>query len=123
MFFCERIKKLREENSISQTDLANALFISQSSVSEYENGNQQPPLETLVKLADFFDVNIDYLLGRTDVKIPVNKLKQKLSTNSGAITINDFLHLKEDEKEVIGELIKSFNKYDSISSPQNKKQK
>ncbi len=115
MFLGEQIKKLREEKSLSQIELAKALYISQSSVSEYESGRQQPPIATLIQLADYFDVNIDYLLGRTDIKISIEKLKEKLSTNSGCITINDFLRLKDDEKEVIGELIKSFNKYASES--------
>lgn len=116
LFSGDRIKKLREEQSVSQIDLAKALFISQSSISEYESGNQQPPISMLIQLADFFDVNIDYLLGRTDIKISINKLEQKLTTNSGSVSINDFLRLKNDEKEAIGELIKSFNKYDSIKS-------
>lgn len=114
LFSGERIKKLREEQSVSQIDLAKALFISQSSISEYESGNQQPPISMLIQLADFFDVNIDYLLGRTDIKISINRLEQKLTTSSGSVSINDFLRLKNDEKEAIGELIKSFNKYDSI---------
>lgn len=116
MFPGDRIKKLREEQSVSQIDLAKALFISQSSISEYESGNQQPPISMLIQLADFFDVNIDYLLGRTDIKISINRLEQKLTTRSGSVSINDFLRLKNDEKEVIGELIKSFNKYDLIQS-------
>ena len=123
LFSGERIKKLREEHSVSQIDLAKALFISQSSISEYESGNQQPPTSMLIQLADFFDVNIDYLLGRTDIKISLNKLMQKLSTDSGSVTINDFLQLKDDEKRVIGELIKSFNKYNSGALSQIKKRK
>ena len=114
LFSGDRIKKLREEQSVSQIDLAKTLFISQSSISEYESGNQQPPISMLIQLADFFDVNIDYLLGRTDIKISINRLEQKLTTSSGSVSINDFLRLKNDEKEAIGELIKSFNKYDSI---------
>lgn len=115
MFFGERMKKLREEKSISQFDLAKALYISQSSVSEYESGNQQPSLEMLAQIADYFDVNTDYLLGRTDIKISIDNLRKSLSSNSGDITVNDFLRLKEDEKEAIGGIIKSFNKYNSIS--------
>ncbi len=108
----ERIRELREQKNISQKQIADIMHISQSSISEYESGNQQPPLDMIVKLADFFDVSIDYLLGRTDIKISINKLEQKLRTKSGDVSINDFLRLRNDEKEVIGELIKSFNKYD-----------
>ena len=64
MFLAERIKELRENKNLSQSDLASEMHISQSSISEYESGNQQPPLAMLIQLADFFNVNIDYLLGR-----------------------------------------------------------
>lgn len=115
MLFSKRIKELREEKEISQKQLANAMHISQSSISEHESGNQQPSLEMLAQIADYFDVNTDYLLGRTDIKISIDNLRKSLSSNSGDITVNDFLRLKEDEKEAIGGIIKSFNKYNSIS--------
>ena len=69
MFLAERLKELRENKDLSQSELAEVMHISQSSISEYENGNQQPPLAMLTQLADFFNVNVDYLLGRTNIKI------------------------------------------------------
>lgn len=112
MLFAERIKELRENKEISQTQLADLMHISQSSISEYESGKQQPPLSMLIQLSEFFDVNIDYLLGHSDIKISMEKLRQKLSTKSGCVTIDDFIRLKEDEKEAIGNLILSFKKYE-----------
>ena len=123
MLLAERIKELRENKDISQAVLAEILNISQSSISEYENGNQQPPLAMIIQLADFFDVNVDYLLGHTNIKISMKKLTQALTTKSGIVTIDDFIRLKEDEKEAIGSLIKSFNKYELTSSPKIKKHK
>ncbi len=111
MFLAERIKELRENKNLSQSDLASEMHISQSSISEYESGNQQPPLAMLIQLADFFNVNIDYLLGRTNIRVSIENLKQKLTTNSGCVTIDDFIRLTEDEKEAIGNLILSFKKY------------
>lgn len=75
----------------------------------------------IIQLADFFDVNVDYLLGHTNIKISMKKLTQALTTKSGIVTIDDFIRLKEDEKEAIGSLIKSFNKYELTSSPKIKK--
>ena len=108
MFCAERIKKLREEKDISQKKLAKLLQLGQSTMSEYENGIKQPPISVLIQLADFFNVNIDYLLGRTNIRISMERLKQQLTTNSGSITIDDFIRLKDDEKEAIGNLILSF---------------
>ena len=63
-----KIKELREQKKISQVKLAMDLGLNQNSVSRYENGERQADYETLIRLADYFDVSIDYLLGRTDNK-------------------------------------------------------
>ncbi len=58
-----KIKMLRELKGISQTELAKQLGVVRSTICQYEKGNRQPDTETLIKLADFFGVSIDYLLG------------------------------------------------------------
>ena len=58
-------KLLRIKHGYTQDVLADMLGISRSAISMYENGNREPDLETLEKIADFFDVDIDYLLGRS----------------------------------------------------------
>lgn len=64
--FSKRLKKLREEHDLSQQALANALKISKSSINMYERGEREPGLETLEAIADFFNVDLDYLLGKSD---------------------------------------------------------
>ncbi len=64
----ERIRNLREDMDLNQTKLAEILSCSQRTYSYYESGGHDIPTETLIRLADFFDVSIDYLLGRTDKK-------------------------------------------------------
>ena len=61
-----RLKKLRKERNISQLKLAIDLNMNQNSISRYENNEREADYETLIKFADYFDVSIDYLLGRTD---------------------------------------------------------
>ncbi|WP_298481865.1 helix-turn-helix domain-containing protein [uncultured Ruminococcus sp.] len=63
-----RIRNLREDMDLTQTDMAKVLFISQRTYSYYESGGHDIPTEILVRLADFYDVSVDYLLGRTDKK-------------------------------------------------------
>ena len=58
------IKKLRKARNISQVELANALFVSKQSVSNWENDNIMPSVDMLIKIADYFGVSTDYLLGR-----------------------------------------------------------
>ncbi len=62
----ERLKKLREERGILQRQLAEMLKLTQQTISLYESNKREPDAETLSKIADFFGVTIDYLLGRTD---------------------------------------------------------
>lgn len=68
MGFSERLQILRKSRNLSQTELADILDIDRTSIVHYENSNNEriPRPETLFKIADFFDVSIDYLLGRTD---------------------------------------------------------
>ena len=61
-----RIRDLREDRDLKQQDLADYLNCSQVCYSRYENGQRDIPLETLSKIADFYNVSVDYLLNRTD---------------------------------------------------------
>ena len=61
-----RLKELREQRGISQTELANFLGVVRSTICQYEKGNRMPDSNILGKLADYFGVTVDYLLGRED---------------------------------------------------------
>ncbi len=63
MYF-RRLRDLREDKDLKQTDIAEYLGIQQTVYSRYERGFQTIPVEHLIKLADFYDVTTDYLLGR-----------------------------------------------------------
>ena len=61
-----RLKELRQQKNISQLKLAMDLNMSQNTISRYETGERKPGISELILLADYFDVSIDYLVGRTD---------------------------------------------------------
>ncbi len=61
-----RLKALRKAKNISQLKLALDLNMNQNSISRYENGEREADYNTLIKIADYFNVSVDYLLGRTD---------------------------------------------------------
>lgn len=63
-----RIKDLREDRDLRQADVAGATGIDQRTLSNYETGKTNPDSFALIKLSDFFDVSIDYLLGRTNLR-------------------------------------------------------
>ncbi|MBB6669074.1 helix-turn-helix domain-containing protein [Cohnella nanjingensis] len=59
----ERLRELRLERGISQEEVARHIGITRSAYSHYEINNRQPVYETLIKLSDFFDVSLDYIIG------------------------------------------------------------
>ena len=61
-----RLKELRKKRKISQIKLQMDTGIEQALISKYENGKRVPPTETLIVLAEYFNVSIEYLVGRTD---------------------------------------------------------
>ena len=71
-----RIRDLREDRDLKQKDLAAYLQVHQTSYSDYELGRSNIPVAVLHKLADYYQVSIDYLLGRTDEKKPYPKKTQ-----------------------------------------------
>ncbi|CAM3505626.1 DNA-binding helix-turn-helix protein [Streptococcus pluranimalium] len=62
--FASRLKELRKKHGLTQKEIAKLIGISQSSYSNWENGNREPSLENVVRLAKLFGVTTDYLLGR-----------------------------------------------------------
>lgn len=65
-----RIRALRAEKNITQLRLSLELEVAQETISAYEKGKHSPSLKSLIKLADLFDVSIDYLIGRSDIRKP-----------------------------------------------------
>lgn len=86
--FKTRLKELRASIGLSQSALADAIQTSKSSINMYERGEREPGIATLEAIADFFNVDMDYLLGKSDCKnryldtlpfsMPRNEFQQKL---------------------------------------------
>ncbi len=68
-----RIRDLREDQDLRQIDVARATGIDQKTLSNYETGKTAPDMYSLIKLADFFDVSLDYLVGRNECNIQNNQ--------------------------------------------------
>ena len=83
------LAQLRKEKGLLQKDVANHLNMTVATISNYEKGVHLPDLNTLIVLADFFDVSTDYLLQRTDYKASINTLNHQLSAD---YTVSDLLN-------------------------------
>lgn len=81
-----RLKNLRSKHRLSQADLARVLGVSRSAVASYENNLRNPDYNTLIHMAEFFEVNVDYLLG-------TNLLQVSPSSN--------YRHILEEINEVL----------------------
>lgn len=95
--FAERLKYERLRSNLNQEELACKIGLGRTSISKYENGRQIPEMITLEKLADFFNVSIDYLLGKID------------SRNDKDVTIA--LHSDYDYKDLPDEARKEIENY------------
>lgn len=73
MKYCERIRALREDHDKSQTQIARILHVGQRTYSDYETGRTRIPLESLIVLAKYYDLSLDYIAGISDVKTPYPK--------------------------------------------------
>jgi transcriptional regulator with XRE-family HTH domain len=94
MNFGKRLRDLRKNKDLNQTDLAKVFDVSQSTIANYELGNKEPSHDMLLKLADFFNVSLDYLLGQTNDPRPIDQVneenKQRISKA-----------LKDEEPELV----------------------
>lgn len=85
----KRIKDLREDNDKRQKEIASFLQITQQQYSLYEKGTRTIPVEFLIRLAKYYNVTTDYILGLTDEPQPIYKAKNitNINTNNGKITM------------------------------------
>jgi transcriptional regulator with XRE-family HTH domain len=90
-----RLRELRHQRDLSMKEFGELIGVAESSVSLYETGKRQPDYEMLKKIADFFDVSIDYLLERTDKTTAdsINKEEREIET----ILENTFSDLEKQE--------------------------
>jgi transcriptional regulator with XRE-family HTH domain len=63
------IRELRDKKRLTQPEVAEKINIKRPSITAYESGNQLPPVDTLIKIADIFDVSLDFLTGRTNDRV------------------------------------------------------
>jgi len=70
-----RLRDLREDNDLTQKEIADLLCIRQNTYSQYETGHRQVPIDVLIALSAFYKTSTDYLLGLTDQKKPYPKHK------------------------------------------------
>ncbi|AYD39598.1 helix-turn-helix domain-containing protein [Clostridium fermenticellae] len=84
-----KIKKIRESKGLTQKQLAEKIGVTPVTITRYENDNRKPDFDTLEKIADYFNVSIDYLLGRTDSKEIISNPKKDTSVEKISESLSD----------------------------------
>ena len=106
MTFAEKLKNLRKSKKITQEELAKIINVERSSIGKYESANTIPSNDTLIKIAEYFNVSTDYLLGKTNVKnndtyanlFPIEKKKFPLL---GEIACGEPIYVDEDRESYV----------------------
>ena len=98
-----RIKNLREEKNMKQEDLAKILSISSSAVGMYERDEREPNDEITLKLAEYFGVSTDYLLGKSDIRNPENTDLDKLQIG---LSTKDYSNISDEQIKQIEDFAK-----------------
>ena len=96
MSMVKNLRKLRMNKGISQQRLAEVIGTSQQSINKYENHNVEPDISTLILLADYFQVSVDYLIGHT-VDETERQPKLELDKDESCLVLN-YRQLSKDEK-------------------------
>ncbi|AXO96232.1 MULTISPECIES: helix-turn-helix domain-containing protein [Bacillus] len=111
----EKIKELRKNNKITQEQLGNAIGVSKMAISYFEKGKKSPGRESLEKIADYFNVTTDYLLGRSEDP-ELSEEENKIVTEEGKNIMALIESLPEDERKKAWEQLEMY-----VTYMQNKK--
>ena len=94
----ENLKSLRKEFGVSQKTLAEAIGVSQQSINKYENHNIEPDIATLIRIADFFNTSVDYIIGNTDIKRKIEKVHSYQLNSEEGVMLEKYRQLSNKQK-------------------------
>jgi transcriptional regulator with XRE-family HTH domain len=100
-----RLKMLREESKISQQKLADAIGMSQSSVNDYENRGIEPDIATLIRIADYFETSVDYVVAHTTIRRRIEEVSAFDLNEREAAHITGYRRLDAQSRDLSDALI------------------
>ncbi len=103
------LKQIRNNKNLLQTKVAMDLNITQETISSYETGRVFPSSDMLIKLADYYNTSIDYLLCRTKYDMPINSIKPNNITDEDFIILNKINKLSNIQKAKVQGYIDGLN--------------
>jgi transcriptional regulator with XRE-family HTH domain len=103
----KRLKQLRKEKRLTIKSLGSILNLAESTISGYETGARKPDLETVEKFADFFDVSVDYLSGRSEIRNAEEIARSRVVNDSGTHFLGGPDEYTKDEIEYAKQTIEN----------------
>lgn len=103
-----RLRQLRQEQALSQQQLANRLGLSQQSINKYENHKVEPDISTLCKMADLFGTTIDYIVNRSNDRIPPGQDTPPGLTRTEYELLSAYRQLNAEEAQSIDLVLKNY---------------
>lgn len=114
------LKILRQEKHISQKALADAIGVSQQSINKYENHNIEPDIDTLIRMADYFNTSVDYLIGYSNIRHKIEAVQSyELNKKEGKI-LEQYRKLSLRQKQSIELIIDLYIGNDSESTEEKR---
>ena len=108
--FGELLAELRQDRRLTQKELAQIIFVTDGTISNYENGVHLPDVDKLISLADFFDVTVDYLLGRCSSPLSPDVYDEPvLGTRTAGELIRDIRDMTSERKQALSVVINDMN--------------
>lgn len=116
-----RLKELRRHKQISQQALANAVGSSQSSINSYENNVYEPDINMLIKLANYFNVSIDYLICNNEVPYPVEVAERYMLNDKECEFIDIVRKISPEQEAILFQVMKQFIKTQELAAKSGNK--
>lgn len=108
--FGELLAELRQDRRLTQKELAQIIFVTDGTISNYENGVHLPDVDKLISLADFFGVTVDYLLGRCSSPLSPDVYDEPvLGTRTAGELIRDIRDMSSERKQALSVVINDMN--------------
>ena len=106
----ENLKRLREEASVSQKQLAEAVGVSQQSINKYENHNIEPDIGTLIRIAEYFNTSVDYVVGHSAIRRKIEAVVPYELNAGEAALVEGYRRLTQTQQNCVQTVIKSYER-------------
>lgn len=104
----KNLKLLRDEKGVSQQLLANVIGCSQQSINKYENHNIEPDIDTLIRIADYFETSVDFLIGHTAIRQKIEPMQTFSLNEVEGKMIASYRSLNAKQRRAVEAVIESY---------------